>query len=209
MGVRSRALTTFVALAVTGALATACAPAQQPQTPTAAVPTAAPTPTPEPTEADPYAIPDEIDEAYVERVLEALNEGLVRATRVVAEKERVNGEAKKALGYTHLPEAQRGYVSIYREVLRGNGSVRLREDAEAVDIVSVDRIVSATDSCIFAMVTQDSSGLVQGRVEPFPVYYHLVRSTRSNDFNPTPWMVAADAEPPPNGKEFKDRCAEG
>ena len=164
--------------------------------------------------ADPYAIPadpKDIDKEYVERVIEALNAGVVEATAAVASENKIGRAAKSALARTHLPEAQRGYFGVWREVLRGqSGAVQLDSNPTRVDIVEVEKIITATSTCIFTVVLQDSSGLVEGRVEPFPVYYHLSAKSPAapNAGNPTPWMVAADSEPPPGGKEFADRCAD-
>lgn len=190
---------------------------EAPSTPAAPAPTAAsptPTATPEPTEApDPYAIPDDpadIDEKYVERVLEALNESLVEATRIVATEGRVTAAARRALTATHLPEAQEGYLRAYREFLDPDGpGIKFRRDPRPIEIVAVNEVISSSAECVFVLARQDSSGLIKGTAPPFPVYYHLEakQNPTPDPGNPTPWMIARDAEPPPNNAEYEDPCA--
>lgn len=204
----------FIALAVLGA---GCSRQQNPSTPTAQLATSpAESPTAEataaPTEAlDPYAIPedpDDIDEEYVERVLLALDRGVVEATAEFARSKEVTPAVTKALKPTHLPSARSGYIAAYKRALSAPGPLPFRRNPRLVDIVSVDEIVTATRSCIFVGVTQDSSGLLNRSIKPFPVYYHLLRKQDAENTaaNPTPWMIAADAEPPKGGKEFRDPC---
>lgn len=215
-GVRNRT----IALLIVGlVLSAGCSPQAKPAPPAAQLGTdapeeATPTPTAVPTESeapDPYAIPEnpeDIDKAYVERVLVALDAGVVAATREVARSKKVTPAVADALRPTHLASARDGYLAAFRQALAQPGGLPFRRNPKLVEIESVDRIVTARPSCIFAAVTQDSSGLLTRPIEPFQVYYHLVpkQDPRPTKANPTPWMVAADSEPPKNGKEFEDPC---
>ena len=220
-----------VALLVVAALGLAgCATREEPTTPTASVPTSLGTepteePTPEATAEvtqtpppppaeppDPFAVPqtpNDIDRAYVKRVLEELNKSLVEATRVVARQRKVTGRVRGILGATHLPRAREGHLRTFREFLSARRpKVRLSTDPRPVDIVSVDNIISASKVCVFALVTQDTSGLVRGDARPFANYYHLraKRPAAPSAGNATPWMVALDAQPPRGGKKYADPC---
>ena len=209
-----------IALVITlVALGVACSPQAAPDTPTAQLGTApADAPTTEaPSDvasepADPYAIPadpKDIDKEYVERVVEALNEGVVVATREIGEHRRLTATALDALAATHLPSSRRGYLASFREVLSNKRTTKLfRADAESVDVVQVKKVFSASKDCVFALVRQDTSGLIRRPVPPFDVYYHLSASrTPDPGLNKTPWMVAADSQPRGDGKRFEDPCA--
>ena len=178
-----------------------------PAPPTAASESASPQPTATP---DPFAIPDnpaDIDEAYVERVLEALDQGVVEAVQELAEARAVTPDVRQALSTTYLRKARAGYLRAFREALRAS-RFPFRSSPRAMDVVSVDRIISATSTCLFTVITQDSSGLGTERVEPFQVYYHLEAKEPPvpSVGNPTPWMVAADAEARTD-VEYEDPCA--
>lgn len=196
------------AVAVVTALV-ACSPAEEPRGPAAPPPTAAATTEASPTPSeDPYAIPDEIDEAYVEKVLEALSENYAAAAREVAEAEEVTPEARDYIEAIYTPDGAKAPIRQYADVARG-GSIAFTRDATAAEI-TVERLESANEDCIFVLVVQDPSSLFTTEVEPFEAYYHLVAETPQDslrDLNPTPWVIAADAEPPTGGKRYEDPCS--
>ena len=202
----------FVVVAL---LAAGCS-GEEPSTPAApAPPTALPeSPTPEPTPStDPYAIPADpadIDEAYVERVLEALSESTAAAARVVAEKGRVTRDAR-----AHLASAYRrgpsldGVIRAFTRAARQQGQDVFSPTATSITFDVVD-LVSADSECVFAEVMQDTSGLGQQEIEPFPGYLHIEPKRPDEDpksQNPTPWMVVAEVGEAPPGKEYENPCA--
>lgn len=202
----------FVVLA---ALTAGCS-SEQSESPAAPAPTAAPSsaPTsPEPSESpDPYAIPEnpaDIDEAYVERVLEALSESTAAAAREIAREGRVTAAARTELATAHRGPALAGILRAFRRAVRTGEPHRFfSAQATAVD-VTVDEILSADRACIFALVTEDTNSLGGQEVEPFPTYYHLGLKETGDDpagRNPTPWMIEGDGPPLPKGKEYEDPC---
>lgn len=200
---------TAVAVALVASMV-ACSPEAEPRGPAAAPPTAPPTteasPTAEATEADEFAIPDEIDEAYVERVLDALDESHTAAVEEVANAGRVTNAARSHLEASYRDEAAERVLDGFKLVLRGRTNVTFKR-APTGTTFEVKEIESATPACIFVLVSQDPSGLVDVPVEPFDAYYHLVSEGPSSEINPTPWLIAADAEPPEGGKKFRDPCS--
>lgn len=212
---RNRTIALLVTLLVLGA---GCSDAGSEQGPTAPLATAGPseevtaepTPTPSP---DPYAIPEDpadIDAAYVERVLEALSIGYAEATREVVARRAVTNTVVDILKMSHTPKSRASVVQDFRSVLRADPSGRPLAPNPTPAKIKVTKVIHGDDQCIYARALQDLSGLVRGGgVEPFPSYYYLVRndSMGASSINPTPWLIAGNAEPLKSGKEFANPCA--
>jgi hypothetical protein len=188
---------------------------EAPSSPAAPPPTAVPTPTdsPEPTEPpDEYAIPDDpadIDEAYVERVLEALTTGYAEATREVATSTAITPGLRKILRETHTDEARQSLVADFRAVLRDHPDAAPLARKPTAPVVEVREVIDAQPDCIFTLVEQDFSGILRGGgVDPYPAYYYLVsRDGAPGSVNPTPWLIAGTGEPQADGEEFENPCA--
>jgi hypothetical protein len=75
--------------------------------------------------------------------------------------------------------------------------------------ISVRRVIHATATCVFTLVVQDPSSLGKQEIKPFPTYYQLGLNSAEEGqgaSNPTPWMIVADGEPLPGGKEYANPC---
>lgn len=204
-----------IALAVGVALAlAACSQPSEPTTPTAAAPTAPtasdrattePAPTASPT--DPYAIPDRIDEAYVERVLDALGAGYGFAVKHVVDAGELDLQSRNILAAIHGPEANRDVVRTMRSALSAKGVAHFVQDPGALDY-EVTNLLDAREDCVFAVVTLDATAVVRGGVEPLSNYVWLERgkSRSFSEANPTPWVIAGEASHPNDGRRYKSPC---
>ena len=197
------------------ALTVACSRPAAPDVPAAPPPTAppteavTPTPSPEPSEAptDPYAVPDVIDEAYVERVLEALGRSYAAAIAEVARAGELTGRAKSLIEATHGPEAAKDTIKAVRRINRQRPDL-FNPDARTI-AYDVLKLESATSECIFALVEVDSSDLQRrgGRARIEEYFWLEGAPIRDLQSNPTPWVIVAEKRPPGSGEEFADPCA--
>ena len=211
---------TIAAVVLLAALLAGCSQRQEPTTPAATLgalasepPTAAPSDAPtDPPAPDPYAIPanpEDIDKAYVEKVLQELMVSISNAARTVARRGKLTEEAIAGLRATHRQDSPPTVVDGFRAALREDPSGGIFSRNAKPTRISVRKVISVNESCIFTLVLQNMSGLVEKKVKPFPGYYHLGLKRPSDDpdgRNPTPWVVVADAKPRRDGKEYSDPC---
>lgn len=176
-----RSLSVWV-LAVAAAIA-GCAPSE-PLGPTATVPQGT-------TTTNPYAVPAVIDEAYVNRVLAALDHSVGEVTRQVVAGRAVTPEVRERLEAIYegryLAVAIGGYEYAIQLGMPGfreqPGDRRSR----------VTRLISATPSCIFAEIHRDLSEVGEGEKSTPTEWVALVAVTMSvSPFNPTPWKLIYD-----------------
>lgn len=208
----------FAWVVITAVLLSACTRGAESSAPAASLgdaPTAAATPVTEatPTEADPYAIPEDpadIDEAYVERVLEALTASLTDATRMIVRDGGITGRVEQALASTHRrKEALPGAIRAFRAAVKDSPPREIFSRTPGRIDIEVERLITASDTCVFVLAQQDTSRLARYELDPFPGYYHLGRKRPGEDpsgRNPTPWMIVADAPPLAGDEEYKNPC---
>jgi hypothetical protein len=183
----ARVVVLWVAVAVVGAAFTACGGGGDGRAdgPTATVPTTPP---------DPYAVPAVIDEAYVNRVLAALDQAVGDVVRIVVSTKTLSPEAIERLQALYVGDALQLEFQIFQADLFNDlagyepspGNVRTR----------VTKLITVRPACIFAQVSRDFSEvsiapdprLTTQWVELIP----LTPSADPSDHNVTPWMFAYD-----------------
>ncbi len=176
----------------------ACGGDEEPLGPTATVPRAT-------TTTNPYAIPTVIDEAYVNRVLAGLDQGLGDVTRLLVRTKTVPTEAIERLKAFYAGRALQLQVdSFQRDELEQ--FVAYREDPDN-QITTVTELIDAAPVCIFAQVNIDVSPV---SLQPDPAFAKqwviLARLDPAKDplsYNPTGWIVLyqgfnPDLTAPPN-----------
>ncbi len=151
------------------------------------VPSATLAPVPTTTSVDPYAVPAVVDEAYVNRVLAALDAAVGDVVRLVVRERAVTPEAVTRLEAIYDGEA----LDLTTRLLRESIARRAARGPEPGDVrTSVRRLLSVANGCVFAEVERDysaASGL-EGRHTEWVV---LTPGQRV-DPNPTPWVVIYD-----------------
>jgi hypothetical protein len=151
--------------------------------------------------ADEYAIPAQIDEAYVNKVMAAL--------------EHVQGDVVRKI-FTARAFAQEDLVPL-RAVFhdpelsaQAQGFARLPSSADRArnpvgdNITTVVRLITVRADCIYVEVLRDYSQTVIDAPAPSPAFVTLRPSqpgTDPRDLNPTPWSIDAERQ------EDENRCA--
>lgn len=160
-----------------------------PTLPTTRQPSTTTTATPE----DPYAIPDVIDEAYVNRVLAALDQIDGDVLRRVVANGGIDGEVPKMLRVIYNDPQYEIELESLRSLL-GRGLSNFKSPPGNRNTV-VSRLVTARDDCIFLEADTDFSEVL--RVEPpdvpGEVELFALRPTQAgadpSRRNPTPWSI--------------------
>lgn len=156
------------------------------------------------TEPDPYAIPDTIDEAYVERVMNALYGVLGDATRLSMEVNGTPPEVLERIIAVYTNEADDDYLKAATDRLLNNfgGFERPPGDSTA----DVTEVLAGSEQCILAAFDLDpSAGLIENR-SPLALSAILRPADPSRDpqgYNPTPWNLdlVTSAE-----QDLRNRC---
>lgn len=164
--------------------------------PTASVPTMPP---------DPYAVPAVIDEAYVNRVLAALDQAVGDVVRMVVSTKTLSPEAIERLQAVYVGDALQQRFRIFQNDIFNGLTAFQPNPGNKKTIVAA--LLSIESSCVFAKVSRDFSEV---SVQPDPrlatqwVALRLSDSaTKTGRYNPTPWVVIYDGFPenhtePPN-----------
>jgi hypothetical protein len=174
-------------LAIVPVLAAACGGTTASAGPGATVPRAASTST---TPADPYAIPSPITAAYVQRVLDELDTISGDAIRVVvAERSLVPDAARRLRAISTSTSFNQQSMIVLNQIDTGLSNYRV-PPGPVRD--TVDQLISAAPSCVFASLTRDFSAL-EKVPEPSPTTYVVLRPRAVEDdptnLNPTPWVI--------------------
>ena len=141
---RTAVVSSFLAATLAG-----CGSGDEPAAPTATLGTAPPTTA----AADPYAVPPVIDEAYVNRVLEALDAANGDVLRMVIQSKTIPREVLDRLDALYMGE----FVQIHRDLLAadlqtGFNNVRPEPGNQKT---SVSELITAESDCVFARVNRD------------------------------------------------------
>ena len=204
------------------------APSEEPApTPTAATPTPAPSPTPSPTPApsptpepadpdeagDPYAVPDDpadIDDAYVQRVLDVMDELYGAAFHALYYDDAQFGDEAFVgpLQAAYTDPAFGSMVQVF-DLDRQEGFPNVQAEP-AIRRRYVSEILFASASCIDLLLASDFSdvteSLPEDNMQPLG-FTTLVRAFAlddSDDLNPTPWQISNDTLL--DGTEPEGRC---
>jgi len=192
--------------------AAACQTGRPGNTPQATVPKAVGTnPTPATrtayAPADPYTVPSVITKAYVQKVLNALDQVDAGAARLIVASGTLSPNAAAQIrAVTTAPEYTR-QTSIILAQLRQGISVYKAPPGAVKDTVT--QLVSTSPNCIFAASIRDYSALLM-TPPPSRVNYFVLRpqiaSPTMSGLNPTPWAVDS-LEYNPDNSQPTDPCA--
>ena len=189
-------------------LATACA-GDDDDGPTATVPTEVPTSSTTAV-ADVSTIPPVIDEAYLNRVLEALDAADGMATRIIVERKDLVPEAAQILNAIYSDEEFKDQVDVWLTDLGNDPQLASIKSNPGDRRTTVQRIIHSSPSCVWMAVRRDYSATATRPPAPRTEYIALRPLDRSNDprrLNPTAWMIAV-AGFNEDGSEPGNQCAE-
>jgi hypothetical protein len=152
-----------------------------------------------------YRAPAAIDEAYVERVLNALYHVEGDAVRLMIDARGMSPEAERLLRSLYTQESVQPVLDSYRsEAAAGFPTARSPLGDVTID---VDRLFTATPSCIFASGRRDFSRANTVQVDPNLVdFVWLVPAEPGQTANPTPWRIQRQTYRT-DGLEERDQCA--
>lgn len=175
------------------ALVGACSSSGSNETADTTVPTAPPETTTT-AAGDPFAIPDVIDEAYVNRVLAALDQIDGDVLRSVVANGGINPEVPTMLRAIYNdPQYEEELDGLRRVLSRGLDNFK---NPPGNRKSFVERLIEARRDCVFVEVKTDSSEVLK-TVPPEPpneVEIFTLRPTADGadptGLNPTPWSVA-------------------
>lgn len=152
-------------------------------------------------------VPGVIDVAYVQRVIDALDQVEGDAVRALVAAKAPDGEFHDGIRAIYLdPQFDRVQASYGRSVAQG--MVELRADP-GDPVTSIDRLIKTTGDCVFAAVTRNFGALLK---EPPTVHkpgyigFGLKQPERDPARrNPTAWMIGFDGTTA-SGKEPRNPC---
>ncbi len=152
--------------------------------------------------ADPFAVPTEIDLAYVNRVLDELDALRGESLRVAIRDEGPSDEAiavlYRAVDDEVLAQPQSSYLNL---ALDGFSTIQPDPGDPATE---ASELLTATEDCISAVGTSDSSAFLVESQGPAPVIIELRPAEREG--NATGWILAP-LVPPSTDPEGDDPCA--
>jgi len=149
---------------------------------------------PSTTNPDPYAIPPVIDEAYINRVLAALDAAYGDAIRSSIREGAMTEESLQILDAIYTGESLRERVNL----LQGDAEKGFRDYRTNPGSVetTVARMISSTPDCSFMNVRRNYQGVATNPPPPDTDQYVGLRKRRSEDggdgHNPTPWIIVYD-----------------
>jgi hypothetical protein len=145
---------------------------------------------------DPFAIPDDpadIDEAYLQRVVDALYAVDAMATRKIVASRALSDAETRFLRAIFLEEEYDQQVDGWQQTLaRGPGMFRDPPGALAHDVT---RLITVAPDCIYLEALRDFGAVTARDVEVSAVYLGLTPKRSPDDpggLNPTPWMLFSD-----------------
>lgn len=181
-----------LAVAAVLLLTAGCSDDNPPPRSQASIPEA--TAAPSTTNPDPYAVPGVIDEAYLNRVLAALDDAAGKATRSSMRERAMTEESLQILKAVYLDEAFRERVNLLQDNAE-NGFRNYRSNPGAVK-TTVARIISSTPTCVFMNVQRDYREVAANPPPPDTDQYVGLREhpvgSDPEGHNPTPWIIIYD-----------------
>lgn len=153
---------------------------------------------PSSTEApDPYAIPDDpadIDEAYVQRVVDALYEVDGEATSLFLADAGVTDEAVDRLRAVYSGETFDEQLAGWEQLVQDPSRLAAFRDPPGALRHSVIRVVERTDDCVTVEAERTYERVLLTPGDPSLVFLGLEArdSSAPRDMNRTPWVLFAD-----------------
>jgi hypothetical protein len=152
---------------------------------------------------DPYAIPDEIDIAYLERVLEPIEEVYAEAVREIAREKAYTDRADELFAAIYAPDMMRNVRAYWSQLTEGD-ALNLRDHREigpAEYLISEMRVTEGR--CILFRATfDDSEQFVDGAAAGF--IFLLVPRDNAWAGNSTPWSFGGELLD--DGRELTEEC---
>ena len=155
------------------------------------------------------AIPANIDEAYLDRVLAALDEIDGRATRIIVERKRLVPEATDLLASIYDGESFTEQTSLWQAALDRDPQLSNFKPSPGNVVTKVSRIISRSSLCVWMEVRRDYSSVGVAAVTPKPEYVALralAESRPERHINPTAWIISYDGYLS-DRSEPEDQCA--
>ncbi|MGH9152382.1 MAG: hypothetical protein ACRD03_08310 [Acidimicrobiales bacterium] len=187
------------------ALAAGCSPGDASLPPEPTVPTA-PSSTTSTTVVDVSAIPEVIDEAYLNRVLAALDAVEARATELIVANKALVPEAAEILNSVYADDRFSAHADAWVEALVDDPALSsVRAGSRRT---TVERVITAGPTCVWSEVRRDYSETT-ATPQPLQTEYVALRpldpSNDPNQHNSTAWMITVDGFNA-DGSEPVDPC---
>jgi hypothetical protein len=181
----ARVVVVGVALTVAAAALVACDRGGDSgaDSPTATVPTTPP---------DPYAVPAVIDEAYLNRVLAALDQAFGDVVRMVVSTKTLSPEAIQRLQALYVGDALNLQFQLFQaDILNGLTGYKA---APGNVKTKATKLITVRPECVFAQVSRDYAEV---SVKPDPrlgtQWVAIVpRNNHPGEYNETPWLYIYD-----------------
>lgn len=178
-------------------------------TPDPTVPTAVST-TPTTTAPDVSVIPDRIDEPYLNAVLAALDQVDGDAVRIIHATKRFPPDVADRLNAIYSDDRFQVQADGWLEALARDPKLSSIAENPGNRKTTVERIITATATCVFVAVKRDHSANAVTPAPPRTEYIALRPLDGSNDpkkHNPTAWMMTVDGFNP-DGTEPVNPCVQ-
>ena len=186
--VRTRAAVVMASLVVAGCRASEGLP------PEATVPTA-PSTSSTTAPIDVSVIPPVINEPYLNAVLAALDEVDGEAGRIIVAEKRFTPEAADLLNAIYSDERFQVQAQVILSALSEDPALSSVKPNPGARTTSVERIISASPTCVWMAVKRDHSASSVHPLQPRTEFIALRPLDQSNDpqdHNRTAWMITAE-----------------
>ncbi|MDP9071259.1 MAG: hypothetical protein M3N68_08225 [Actinomycetota bacterium] len=187
-------------------LGSTCSGGEDEADPGATVPTEVTTST---TVIDVSTIPAVIDEAYLNRVLEALDAVDGMATKIIVERKRFPPDAAALLHSIYDDEEFQDQVEIWAKTLASNPELSSFNPNPGNRRTIVQRIISRSSDCVWMAVSRDYSAAARDAPAARTEYIALRPTNHARDpkrLNPTAWIITFDGFNE-DGSEPAGQCA--
>jgi hypothetical protein len=144
---------------------------------------------------DVSVIPPVIDEPYLNAVLAALDEVDGEASRTIVAAKSFTPEAADLLNAIYSDERFQVQAEVILSALAKDPALSSVRPNPGPRTTSVERIITASPTCVWMAVKRDHSASSVHPVEPRTEYVALRPLDESNDpqdHNPTAWMISAE-----------------
>jgi hypothetical protein len=140
-------------------------------------------------------IPAVIEAAYLNRVLEALDEVDGKATRIIVEHKELMPEAAELLHAIYDDLEFNDQVDVWLTDLTQDPELKSIKPNPGNRKTTVERIIAASPSCVWMAVKRDHAETATRPGLPRTIYLGLRPLDKANDrkgLNPTAWMIVED-----------------